>query len=115
MRLLGAAQLFTESGRPPAFLRSLKPIVLDAELRSLSLEVGRVQGPAILGLAAQPRHLGTFNPSINKNSKRAAVMGRRDDRKVEERLYDERIMIANKRKQREAMKMKSDDDVFKSE
>ena len=64
MRLLGAAQLFTESGRPPAFLRSLKPIVLDAELRSLSLEVGRVQGPAILGLAAQPRHLGTFNPSI---------------------------------------------------
>ena len=64
-RLLGAARLFAESGRPrQAFLRNLKPIVLDAELRSLSLEVGRVQGPAALGLPAQPRHLGTFNPSI---------------------------------------------------
>ena len=29
----------------------------------------------------------TFNPSINKNSKRAAQMGRRDNRKVQERLY----------------------------
>ena len=64
-RLLGAARLFAESGRPrQAFLRNLKPIVLDAELRSLSLEVGKVQGPAALGLPAQPRHLGTFNPSI---------------------------------------------------
>ena len=64
-RLLGAARLFVESGRPQqAYLRSLKPIVLDAELRSLSLEVGRVQGPTALGLPAQPRHLGTFNPSI---------------------------------------------------
>ena len=62
-RLLGAGQLFA-GGPQQAFLRSLKPIVLDAELRSLRLEVGRVQGPAALGLPAQPRHLGTFNPSI---------------------------------------------------
>jgi len=57
----------------------------------------------------------TFNPAINKNSERAAQIGRRDNRKVQERLYDERIMLAAKAKQRQAQKMAEDDSHFKQD
>lgn len=57
----------------------------------------------------------TFNPAINKNSQRAAQMAKKDNRTVQERLYDERVLIANKAKQRQAEKMIEDDTNFKED
>ena len=63
-RLYGAERLFGAASEASSYLRGLPPQVLGVELRRLELHVGTVQGPEPLGLPAQPRHLGTFNPSI---------------------------------------------------